>query len=284
MIASLKNTSFDMIHDAFVDAFSEYEVKMDMPKDKLMEMFSARSLSKGKSIGYFEEENLIGFLLIGYRKIGNLSVFYDLATGVRKKYQGRKIADKLICEIKDLMVENEIDKFVLEVLEHNVPAQNLYMKYGFRISRKFKCYEYISENRKSDNISKAKIASIDIQLNNLPVSEYCTFVPSWQNSMVSYLNAKNNYYVARIIEDNRLIGYGIVHRANGSILQLGMDPGWRTIENIERIVDELYVNTQSNVLKYLNVEENSIMEKLILDIGFKNTINQLEMEYKINVT
>ncbi|CAG9296975.1 GNAT family N-acetyltransferase [Celerinatantimonas diazotrophica] len=281
MITTLENTPFDMIYDAFVDAFSEYEVKMDMPKDKLMEMFSARSLSKEKSIGYFEGKNLIGFLLIGYREIGNLSVFYDVATGVRQIYQGQKIADKLICEIKGLMIANKVDKFVLEVLEHNVAAQNLYMKYGFRTSRRLRCYEYSSEKKKCSHLNNTENATLDIQLNNLSISEYCTFVPSWQNSMISYINTKNNHYVAKIIEDNKLIGYGIVHRDNGSILQLGMKPGWQTIEVLKRIVDELYINTQSNVLKCLNIEENSIMEKLILDIGFKNTINQLEMEYNI---
>jgi len=282
MIASLEETSFDLIHDAFIDAFSEYEVRMDMPKDKLAEMFAARSFCKEHSLGYFEDGTLVGFLLIGCRKIGEQSVFYDVATGVRRQYQGQKIADRLIGEIKNVMAANKVNRFVLEVLEHNIPAQNLYMKYGFKICRKFNCYEYACVKQEDDNKNKTEIVGRDFQFDNIPINEYCTFVPSWQNSIDSYQNTRNNYQVVSKMENDELVGFGIVHKTNGSILQIGLNPDCRSIENLKKIVDDLCQNTQSNMLKYLNIEENSIMEKLVIDIGFKNRINQFEMEYIID--
>jgi hypothetical protein len=68
-----------------------------------------------------------------------------------------------------------------------------------------------------------------------------------------------------------------VHTRTGSILQLGMHPDQRSTELLGKIVSGLCRNTGSAVLSYLNVEENSLIESYMIDLGFRNTINQFEM-------
>ena len=67
MISSLVQTTIEEIHEAFIDAFSDYEVKLDMPVEKLQEMMLTRSYSKDHSLGYFKDGSLVGFLLVGSR-------------------------------------------------------------------------------------------------------------------------------------------------------------------------------------------------------------------------
>jgi hypothetical protein len=67
MITSLSQTTIEEIHEAYVDAFSDYEVKMDMPLATLQEMMVTRSCSLDDSLGYFEKGRLLGFLLVGKR-------------------------------------------------------------------------------------------------------------------------------------------------------------------------------------------------------------------------
>jgi hypothetical protein len=51
---------------------------------------------------------------------------------------------------------------------------------------------------------------------------------------------------------------------------------------LETIVSALCRHTESTVLKYLNVEENSLIESYLINLGFRNFINQYEMAYVVN--
>ena len=279
MISSLVQTTIEEIHDAFIDAFSDYEVKLDMPIEKLHEMMLTRSYYKKLSRGCFKDGSLAGFLLVGSREIDRKNVFYDVATGVRKKYQGEGVGDQLVKEIPKIMSENNGSRFILEVLENNVPAQSLYKKYGFSVTRKLKCYEYSIDKVKDEKDIKGDSLKGQFPISEISFNDYCTFSPTWQNSYVSYLNMKHCYVVVLDLDGDELLGYGIVHKKNGSILQLGLNPNNRSSRILKRIVEQLIQNTESKVLKYLNIEENSVMETLIKELGFKNTINQYEMEY-----
>jgi len=68
-IRNLTGTPVEKIHKAFVDAFSDYEVKLDMPLEKLVEMMKTRDLNPAFSVGCFDGEKLVGFILTGYREI-----------------------------------------------------------------------------------------------------------------------------------------------------------------------------------------------------------------------
>lgn len=281
MITTLSNVTLEEIHDAFIDAFSEYEVKIDMPIEKLNEMMITRSYSKDDSLGYFKNKKLIGFILIGLRNIENKKVYYDVATGVRKGSQGEGIGDALLKEIPKIMKDRKIDRFILEVLENNIPAQNLYKKYGFIVTRRLKCYEYhdFEMNKRRKEIRSQEDCFNAIL--NANIELYCSFSPSWQNSLASYINSKDEYSVLIEEKDHKLEGYGIVHKRNGSVLQIGLNPENRSASLMSRIVENLCNHTDSKNLKYLNVEDGSKIESFLVSIGFKNILNQYEMEYEM---
>jgi ribosomal protein S18 acetylase RimI-like enzyme len=217
---------------------------------------------------------------------------YDVATGVVKGHQGEGIGDALVKGIVEKARTGAADSFVLEVLENNQAAQRLYAKYGFSIVRKLKCYEYSCDQKADDQ--KADIQRVDTQTDqaivdhkaslpaDLDIAGYCTFNPSWQNSCASFMNTRANHYLNLQKIGDVLAGYGIVHTRTGSILQLGMHPEHRSTGILEKIVSGLCQHTDSPVLKYLNVEENSLIESYLLDLGFRNVINQFEMAYVVN--
>jgi ribosomal protein S18 acetylase RimI-like enzyme len=307
MIASLSQTSMEEIHEAFIDAFSDYEVRMDMPLAKLQEMMVTRSCSLADSLGYFGNGKLLGFLLVGKRIMDGKIVLYDVATGVVKGHQGEGIGDALVQGIVEAARTINADRFILEVLQNNEAAQKLYAKYGFGIARKLKCYECScdrkDENQKADN-QKADNQKADSQRADsqradtqndqaiadhetrlpadLDIAGYCTFNPSWQNSCASFMNMRANHHLHLQKNGDVLAGYGIVHTRTGSILQLGMHPDHRSTELLETIVTELCRNTGSTMLRYLNVEEHSLIESHLINLGFRNAINQFEMAYVVN--
>ena len=65
--------------------------------------------------------------------------------GVSPEFRGQKIGDKLVSSMVDLCRENKIVSMTLEVRVSNIVAQNLYKKYGFKLSGIRK--EYYSDNK-----------------------------------------------------------------------------------------------------------------------------------------
>ncbi|MCP3943658.1 MAG: hypothetical protein GY710_19570 [Desulfobacteraceae bacterium] len=86
-IRNLTKTPLSEIHSAFEDAFSEYEIKIQMPMERLEKMMITRSFDPGLSLGYFSENRLAGFILVGHRKIDKKDVCYDIATGIIHSFQ-----------------------------------------------------------------------------------------------------------------------------------------------------------------------------------------------------
>src|SRR5690554_7716208 len=84
---TLENTSIEEIHKVFIDSFSDYEINLDMPIEKLKEMILSRDIKTDYSMGCFDNVDLIAFLLCGVRDKDSIKVCHDGGTGVIKKYQ-----------------------------------------------------------------------------------------------------------------------------------------------------------------------------------------------------
>jgi ribosomal protein S18 acetylase RimI-like enzyme len=277
MLSTLSNALIEEVYNAFTDSFSDYEVKMDMSIDRFEEMLITRSYSKEFSVGFYDKSILVGFLFIGYRKFEDKKIFYDAGTGVRKKYRRKGIGNELLNEIKKIMKENEINTFLLEVLENNASAIELYKKNGFKIKRRLNCYEISKVIDHDNSINDRIVKNIDIEKD---IEKYCSFKPSWQNAYESYLNIKDNYNVINWEKDNKIIGYGIIHKYNGNIMQIGIEPMYRNIETLSKFINGLINRTSSPKLKYLNVEDGSEMDSLLHKLDQKKIVSQYEMIYE----
>lgn len=280
LIKSLDRTPFNEIYDAFIDAFSNYEAKMDLTIDQLRKMVVTRSYNPRYSKGYFEEEKLVGFILVGYREQQGQKYFYDAATGIRQEYQKRGIGSALLEEIINEMRVEGIDKFRLEVLENNITAQELYTKQGFRVNRKLCCFEFEMEQLSGIQEYRSAINN-DIENDFI---EYCSFYPTWQNSNESFNNSRDDYTKIDFYRANMKIGYVIINTSNGNALQLGVGRRNRTNKDVEQIMLCLKREYEIAKIRLLNIEDKSEMDVLLRDFGMNNFINQFEMELKVNRT
>ncbi len=276
-IRNLCGTRIEEIHAAFVDAFSEYEVKMNLPIASLQEMMTTRSYNPELSIGYFSENRLAGFILVGIRNVDGKQVGYDVATGVIKAFQKKGVGETLLKALIKVIQEKKIERFILEVLVNNIPAQKLYERNGFKITRRLHCFE--KSNFEALIKDEMPVGESFHRIQNLDENQFSTFRPSWQNSFASYQNVSEKYLIKTISTENMVNAYGIVHAENGNVLQIGVAPDCPLLEHVTEICNLLFKSTKAKSLKYLNVEANSQMIEILEQIGFKNTIDQFEMEY-----
>lgn len=273
----LTGTPVEMIHEAFTDAFSEYEVKLDMPLAKLVEMMKTRDLNLDFSVGCFDGEKLVGFILTGYREIDGQKVCYDGGTGVIKAYQRKGIGEMMLKELLQLLKERGVSSFVLEVLENNTPAINLYEKYGFAKTRKLECFEIgkhelLPVPDRGFGITVTNPATL-IQNEEL----YRLFQPTWQNEIQSVLNVSENYTCISLSCTSKILGYGFIHKNKGDIPQIGILEEWKNWGLEAHLIVELAKHTVSEKLIVLNVEAGNYLVETLHKLGFRNTVNQWEM-------
>jgi len=79
--------------------------------------------------------------VVGY---GGFSRFFDKAhisnLAVHPRFRRRKIAEKLLLSMLDLAKAQGIREATLEVRAGNLPAQNLYGKFGFKVTGRHQRY------------------------------------------------------------------------------------------------------------------------------------------------
>ena len=106
----------------FSEPWSEESFKSQLQKDYSV-CFVTRYL--GKPVGYVCADSVIGEVYIG-----NIAVDVNM----RRKH----IADGLMTKLIDYCEENHSELLTLEVRVSNIPALNLYGKYGFKVAGKRK--------------------------------------------------------------------------------------------------------------------------------------------------
>ena len=92
----------------FSQAFSDYQVSVDMPLKSFELMLKRNGFMPEVSAGAFDDGVLVGLVLNGVREWDGEKTIYDLGTGVIPAYRRKGITAKLLDLVKELCQENNI--------------------------------------------------------------------------------------------------------------------------------------------------------------------------------
>ncbi|MCG6186948.1 GNAT family N-acetyltransferase [Maribellus maritimus] len=280
VIKPLTHKPVKLINQVFNDAFSDYEVQIAMPLERLLEMIKTRDLKPEYSMGCFKGDRLVGFILTGFREIDGKKYAYDGGTGVVKNFRRKGIGEKLLFELIGFLKKKQFSCLVLEVLENNTPAIKLYTKHGFVKTRRLECFE-IPKKKLPEPTPGKFLFSHDISLlQQLTSPHYSLFEPTWQNSFKSILNVSENYQFSALTKDNHVLAFGFIHKIKGDIPQIGILNNWKNKGLEKSLITDLAQFTLSEKIRMLNVEENNYLTKKLPEINFENMINQFEMIFR----
>lgn len=130
---------FKETYETFLEAFSDYFVRLDMNEEKLLRMIRRRDVDLGRSIGLFEGRRMVGFVLNGLREKDRSLIGYDAGTALRPQYRGKGLARRLLEDNLELLRAQGVEEYVLEVITENDPAIGLYESFGFATVRRLRC-------------------------------------------------------------------------------------------------------------------------------------------------
>lgn len=277
-IKTLEGLSFDTLYTAFSQAFADYDAPT-ISKEALAVMLKRRGFSASHSLGAFDDEKLVSFTFNGIGTHLNKKTAYDTGTGTIQAYRGQKLAGKIFEESIPLLKSKGIEQYLLEVLQHNTPAFNIYKNQGFEISREFNYYFIDSRNVKTKdlNLSEYQLRKIDLSYSKY-FAPFCDFPPSWQNSLESINRCTNDFYLVGAFYENKLVGYGILDPNSGDVTQLAVDKNHRKKGIGSLIFNFLIEENKYTSLKILNTEKGyQPMESFIASFGIERAGLQYEM-------
>ncbi|MDH5462293.1 MAG: GNAT family N-acetyltransferase, partial [Candidatus Bathyarchaeota archaeon] len=88
----LEPEDFEAMYDTFMEAFSDYQFKIQMTKERFNAINIRRGLNYELSVGAFDLDNkMVGLTLNGIDTWENELTAYDMGTGVIPKYRRKGI-------------------------------------------------------------------------------------------------------------------------------------------------------------------------------------------------
>lgn len=279
-IKLLSGVNIKTIHNSFERAFSDYVEPFKISVSLLKYMIERRGYNEDISFGAFDEGELVGFTLNGKGMWNNLSTAYDTGTGIVKEYRKQGIATKMFTESLQILRDNGIEQYLLEVIKSNTKAYDLYKKAGFSVVREF---DYFVSEVSEFNLTKDKLPDSYSFLNDIRpdwdlLRSFWEFVPSWQNSVESIQRKESGFKIIGISFENNIIGYGIIEPETGDIPQFCIDKDHRNRKLGTILFSELAKYSKNGEIRIINTaEEYEPVKKFMKSLNISPGLGQYEM-------
>ncbi|MCK0132101.1 GNAT family N-acetyltransferase [Flavobacteriaceae bacterium F08102] len=280
-IKTLKGTDKRRLLQAFNDSFSDYFIPFKLNEEQFTAKLEGNKIDLDISVGVFDNEKLLGFILHGFDIIDTKKVVYNGGTGVLPKNRGYGLTKQMYRYILPVLIEKGINKLILEVITKNIQAIKSYEKSGFKIKRKLGCYQgNVEVTNTNDQIEIKKLKHFNWTL----MESFWDIHPTWQNStnVINTLLDTTISFGAYI--DNQLVGYTIYNIANKQIQQIAVHKDFRNKRIGSTLISTL-ANKYGNTLSIINVDKTSTaIHNFFNKIGLKNTLEQFEMVLELDKT
>lgn len=163
----------DALHDAFLDAFSDYIVPSRPERDAFETMLHARSFDAAATRVVKTGDRITAFWLVGRRAAHG----YLIASGTRPEARAKGLGQSLGQEVLAALRDSACRQMQLEVISDNRAALGLYRKLGFQTGRKLDCYRLslLEHDRHSCELTDWDGVRARLIRDQL-------YPPSWQNA------------------------------------------------------------------------------------------------------
>lgn len=275
----LTSVGIDEIHDAFIDAFSDYDVPFSISRDDLTEMLLRRGWDPSSSVGVFDGDLLVAFTLNGIGIYQGLATAYDSGTGVRRGYRGRRLADAMLSFALERLATRGVSQYVLEVLTTNRKAEAIYRRAGFGLVRELQCWTFERDDRgEQPGVSMRHAHEADLER----LSRFMDIAPSWQNTVDSIRRSAARKVILTAEVDRRTAGYAVLYPGSGDLPQLAVGTEFRRRGIGRALLNEAACRADEGRLRIINVDDRATGVRTFLEnCGAVRFVRQFEMSRAI---
>jgi ribosomal protein S18 acetylase RimI-like enzyme len=277
-IRTLEHFPHDKITKVFNESFSDYLVPFKLTREQLENKIKNDGIQLAYSVGAFENDELIGFILHGYDIISDQKVLYNAGTGVIPHHRGNKLTRKLYENIFPLLISHSIDKIQLEVITGNQPAIKTYQDIGFQVKRTLACYRgAINTCEAITGFQIHLLEDYDWEL----LQSFWDWQPSWQNSIRAAANLKHSNASFGLYSNAMLLGYIILNPLTKRVQQFAVHKDYRR-RGIGRSLFHHIAQKFGRDIAIINIDESSnATAAFMISTGLDAYVRQYEMEMKL---
>ena len=274
MYRLLTTADFHSLYECFLDAFSDYQVSLQMSEEQFEQRVKRDGLELELSAGAFDGERMIGFYMNGRGMWKGKLTAYDAGTGVIPSNRRRGVAEGLFDFVVPRLKERGITQYLLEVLISNEGAVALYRKLGFDEVRRLAVLRASGPLKPLGDVEGVSLS----RLEEPDWDAFCAYwdgEPSWQNSIDAVERARDQCEIIGAFVDEKCVGYGIVFKPSGILMQLAVAQAFRRRGIGSRILAAL---SGDSILKTNNVDEELKGTLAFYEAcGFEIGLRQFEM-------
>lgn len=266
---------------AFNLAFADYYVEMQLTEEALRQTIEREAINLSLSVGAFVDtptgSTMAGFLLNGIDTWHSKQTAYDGGTGVIPEFRGQGIAGHTFDFALPYLKAAGVEQYLLEVIQENEAAMQVYRKKGFRISRPLECV------RLQGPLPHLPIGQhVEIQAMDKPAwdqfKQFWDWKPAWQNSRGSLRRAATGQLILGAFDDDQCVGY-LIGYAGGRLAQLAVAPTARRRGIATQLLQALQDQIGSDkTLTIINLDGNDQTTlSFFKALGFSVFVRQYEM-------
>ena len=266
----LSGLSYAKIADCLNLAFSDYALPIQMSAEQVEAFFTSSGADLRLSYGAFYDNRLIGFMVNACSVYNGERAVFDVATGVVPEHRGKKVFTNLFSFAEGEQRKQGVEKYYLEVLQHNQKAINAYQKQGFAVCRAFSVLKASHRTPDSDACS---MTQVDLDAFDFEKTHQCISVPpSFENSTAILMRNPDSYAVVYREQGNGIGAFCVFQKQRGQLMQLG----YADLAQLKEILQWLFSQYPEIVIKNIDKSYPQVIE-LLVSLGVQEVAEQFEM-------
>lgn len=267
----------DKVYEAFSIGFSDYIIKIQMPKEAFIErFFGPEGNSLDISFIALDNERPIGVVFSGIKLYEGIKTMRCGTMAIDPEYRGKGVSTELMELHRKEAIKQDCRQLFLEVIVGNDRAINFYKKLGYE-----KIYDLVYLSKDNIKLEEKKLNDnlIIKEINIEELKEYADKTSdihiNWQNDMEYLEKLKEQKHFGAFMSD-RMIG-AISTNKNTRINFIYVDKGYRG----NQVAASLVNHSASELgLKKMSAgfPNNASLIGFLKRMGFKrDAISQYEM-------
>lgn len=272
-ITTLEHESIQLITDTFNEAFRDYFIPLQLSTEQMEQKFRCEGIQLANSIGAFDGEKLVGFILHGVDVVAGENVIYNGGTGVIPSHRGHGITSKMYSFAVPFLKKQGIKRHLLEVIEGNAPAIRSYEKTGFTSKRTLSAFR--------GTLDGLPVAGVQVEvMEHIPDTKpFGEMQPTWQNNTAAVLRDRENHEVIGAYVNDELAGYAIFTPANGRVKQFGVKENYRRRKVGTALFQYMMTHSGGPQMLIPNIDNACVAAQLFLkSLGIEKILDLSEME------
>ncbi|HEY9105027.1 GNAT family N-acetyltransferase [Chitinimonas sp.] len=278
-LRSLAGVPLEVVHAAFLAAFADYAVPMQLDLAALATMLTRRGYAPELSVGAFAGEQLVAFHLICRGSWQGRPAVYDTGSGVLPTWRGRRLSRAMFEWLAPRWRDAGVVEARLEVLVDNLAARRSYESVGFTVCREFDCLQL-------DAVPEAVLAegvSLRVETSNhWPEVARAWFhvEPAWQNSIAALAASPQVFSRLALWRGEVCVAVGIINPVSGELPLFAVAPDQRRQGLGRALLAALRAHSEKP-LRFINLESGCDSVLLLQALGAQCTARQVEMVWPL---